>query len=141
MKYEMELHTREPETYRVSDETGHIIAVNLAQLEAESLVNMSNKIAELTAANESMQEDAVQNTFALNAFKASDKLATEQITALKQELDQIKSCKHMNVKIHSRLWRASTLEEPAEYEYKAECKDCGELFSADDVDEWAEVEE
>jgi len=65
----------------------------------------------------------------------------QTIRTLKQELDTLKSCKHMNVKIHSRLYRPSTREEPAEYEYKAECKDCGELFSADDVDEWAEVEE
>ena len=64
-----------------------------------------------------------------------------KIRTLKQELETIKSCKHMHVKIHSRLYRPSTREEPAEFEYKAECKDCGELFSADDVDEWAEVEE
>ena len=98
-------------------------------------------IARLTAANEAMQEDAVQNTYAFNLMLTANKAQSEEIRTLKQELETIKSCKHMHVIIHSRLYRPSTLEEPAEFEYKAECKDCGELFSADDVDEWAEVEE
>ena len=98
-------------------------------------------IARLTAANESMQEDAVQNTCAFNLMLTANKAQAEDIRTLKQELETIKSSKHMHVKIHSRLYRPSTREEPAEYEYKAECKDCGELFSADDVDEWSEVEE
>lgn len=98
-------------------------------------------IARLTAALESMQEDAVQNTYALSLFKELNDKQAEDIHALKQELETIKACKHMHVIIHSRLYRPSTREEPAEFEYKAECKDCGELFSADDVDEWAEVEE
>ena len=92
------------------------------------------EIARLTAGSEAMQEDARNNT-------ATIKAQAEEIRTLKQELDQLKACKHMHVKIHSRLYRPSTREEPAEFEYKAECKDCGELFSADDVDEWAEVEE
>ena len=106
-----------------------------------TLSEQAARIAELEAANESMQEDAVQNTYALSLFKELNDKQAEEIRTLKQELDTLKSCKHMHVKIHSRLYRPSTREEPAEYEYKAECKDCGELFSADDVDEWAEVEE
>ena len=108
-------------------------AARIATLEAEN--------ARLTAANGSMQEDAVQNTYAFNLMLTANKAQAEEIRTLKQELETIKSCKHMHVIIHSRLYRPSTLEEPAEFEYKAECKDCGELFSADDVDEWAEVEE
>lgn len=107
----------------------------------KELTTIEVTIARLTAANESMQEDAVQNTYAFNLMLTANKAQAEEIRTLKQELETLKSCKHMNVKIHSRLYRPSTLEEPAEFEYKAECKDCGELFSADDVDEWAEVEE
>ena len=91
------------------------------------LTALETEINRLTTFNESMQTDARKNT--------------ETIRTLKQELDALKACKHMHVKIHSRLYRPSTREEPAEYEYKAECKDCKEWFSADDVDEWAEVEE
>ena len=64
-----------------------------AQRDNERTKNLALQIelARLTAANESMQEDAVQNTFAINALKASDKLATEQITALKQALTDIRT--------------------------------------------------
>ena len=99
----------------------------LCKMAALEIDENAATIATLTAFNESMQTDARKNT--------------ETIRALKQELETLKACKHMHVKIHSRLYRPSTREEPAEYEYKAECKDCKEWFSADDVDEWAEVEE
>ena len=114
-----------------------------AQRDNERTKNLALQIelTRLTAANGSMQEDAVQNTYAFNLMLTANKAQAEEIRTLKQELETIKSCKHMHVIIHSRLYRPSTLEEPAEFEYKAECKDCGELFSADDVDEWAEVEE
>ena len=112
----------------------------IAELKAK-IDEQAATIARLTAANEAMQEDAVQNTYAFNLMLTANKAQAEEIRTLKQELETIKSCKHMHVKIHYRLFRPSTLEEPAEFEYKAECKDCGELFSADDVDEWAEVEE
>ena len=113
----------------------------LCKMAALEIDEKAATIARLTAANESMQEDAVQNTYALSLFKELNDKQAEEIRTLKQELDTLKSCKHMHVKIHSRLYRPSTREEPAEYEYKAECKDCKEWFSADDVDEWAEVEE
>ena len=118
----------------------HIAQTQLAELTqilSQSLAKNADQeltIARLTAGSEAMQEDARNNT-------ATIKAQAEEIRTLKQELDQLKACKHMHVKIHSRLYRPSTREEPAEFEYKAECKDCGELFSADDVDEWAEVEE
>ena len=112
----------------------------IAELKAK-IDEQAATIARLTAAHGSMQEDAVQNTYAFNLMLTANKAQAEEIRTLKQELETIKSCKHMHVIIHSRLYRPSTLEEPAEFEYKAECKDCGELFSADDVDEWAEVEE
>ena len=112
----------------------------IAELKAK-IDEQADTIARLTADNEAMQEDAVQNTYAFNLMLTANKAQAEEIRTLKQELETIKSCKHMHVIIHSRLYRPSTLEEPAEFEYKAECKDCGELFSADDVDEWAEVEE
>ena len=99
------------------------------------------RIATLEAENARLTADAKLNDMAWNDNQAALNKQADEIRTLKQELETIKSCKHMHVKIHSRLWRASTLEEPAEFEYKAECKDCGELFSADDVDEWAEVEE
>lgn len=101
--------------------------VPIREYKISEIEQLHARIAELTAFNESMQTDARKNT--------------ETIRTLKQELDALKACKHMHVKIHSRLYRPSTREEPAEYEYKAECKDCKEWFSADDVDEWAEVEE
>jgi len=104
------------------------------ELLVEKNIKLRAELARLTAGSEAMQEDARNNT-------ATIKAQAEEIRTLKQELDQLKACKHMHVKIHSRLYRPSTREEPAEFEYKAECKDCGELFSADDVDEWAEVEE
>ena len=105
----------------------------IAELKAK-IDEQAATIARLTEGSEAMQEDARNNS-------ATIKAQAEEIRTLKQELETIKSCKHMHVIIHSRLYRPSTLEEPAEFEYKAECKDCGELFSADDVDEWAEVEE
>ena len=99
------------------------------------------RIDELTAEKASLTADAKLNDMAWKDNQAALNKQAEEIRTLKQELETIKSCKHMHVKIHYRLFRPSTREEPAEYEYKAECKDCGELFSADDVDEWAEVEE
>lgn len=38
----------------------------------------------------------------------------------------IHSCEHMRANVYSRLVSRATLEEPAEYDHKIVCKDCGE---------------
>lgn len=55
--------------------------------------------------------------------------------------DTPNECLHLNVMITWRLWRAETREEPAEYEGRARCKDCGATFDPEDVDECADVED
>ena len=107
----------------------------------EGVKKQAALIAEQAATIARLTADAKLNDMAWTDNQAALNKQAEEIRTLKQELETIKSCKHMHVIIHSRLYRPSTREEPAEYEYKAECKDCGELFSAADVDEWAEVEE
>ena len=46
-------------------------------------------IARLTAANEAMQEDAVQNTYAFNLMLTANKEQAEEIRALKNALTRI----------------------------------------------------
>ena len=111
------------------------------ETKAASIIDLTLARGEDEKRIATLENDAKLNDMAWNENQAALNKQAEEIRTLKQELETIKACKHMHVKIHSRLFRPSTLEEPAEFEYKAECKDCGELFSADDVDEWAEVEE
>ena len=48
-------------------------------------------IARLTAANGSMQEDAVQNTYAFNLMLTANKAQSEEIRTLKQALTDIRA--------------------------------------------------
>jgi len=49
------------------------------------------------------------------------------------------TCHHMRVTVYSRCVSIQTWEEPAEYEFKVECRDCGEEIDVgeipDDVEE------
>ena len=42
-------------------------------------------------------------------------------------------CKHTQVTIHSRLFAMETRDQPAEYEHKAHCDQCGEWMDVEDV--------
>ena len=68
-----------------------------AQRDNERTKNLALQIelTRLTAANGSMQEDAVQNTYAFNLMLTANKAQAEEIRTLKQELETIKSCKHL----------------------------------------------
>ena len=46
-------------------------------------------------------------------------------------------CPHNDVTIHSEMYRASSLYEPAEYIYTATCNFCGKTMDGDDVPEGA----
>lgn len=50
-------------------------------------------------------------------------------------------CEHLNVTVYWRLYAAATLYDPAEYEGKAQCNDCGEWMDPEDVSEEAERED
>lgn len=49
-----------------------------------------------------------------------------------------KTCPHMHVEIHTRLLAMQTIDQPAEYEQKAQCQDCGEWMDVEDVPDEAE---
>ena len=50
-------------------------------------------------------------------------------------------CPHKNVRTFSRISRPASREEPEEYDEWAECLDCGETISIEDIPEDAEEEE
>ena len=50
-------------------------------------------------------------------------------------------CLHQHVTVYWRLYAAATLYDPAEYEGKGQCEDCGEWMDPEDVDEEAERED
>jgi hypothetical protein len=49
----------------------------------------ATRIAELTAANEAMQEDAVQNTYAFNLMRETNRSQAAEIEKLKAGIDEI----------------------------------------------------
>ena len=53
------------------------------------LTNITARIDELTAANESMQEDAVQNTYALSLFKELNEKQAEEIRTQAAEIERL----------------------------------------------------
>lgn len=53
-------------------------------------------------------------------------------------IDMNKTCPHMHVEIHTRLLAMQTIDQPAEYEQKAQCQDCGEWMDVEDVPDEAE---
>ena len=58
---------------------------------AAKLDEQAATIARLTAANEAMQEDAVQNTYAFNLMLTANKAQSEEIRTLKQALTDIRA--------------------------------------------------
>lgn len=64
-----------------------------------------------------------------------------QVAYIIKNFEPKRECYHLNVKIHQRLYTAETRWEPAEYEYKAECLDCGEWMDVEDVPDVATREE
>ena len=50
-------------------------------------------------------------------------------------------CEHMRVRIESRLISMATLEEPAEYEHRAFCRDCGDVLELGEIPDGAEETE
>ena len=50
-------------------------------------------------------------------------------------------CLHMRVTVYSRCVAVQTWEEPAEYEFKVECKDCGEYIEVGEIPNGAEESE
>jgi hypothetical protein len=50
-------------------------------------------------------------------------------------------CEHMRVTIVSKRVAIATRYEPAEYDQRAVCKDCGEMMDISDIPEGAEVDE
>ena len=51
------------------------------------------------------------------------------------------TCDHMRVEIQSKLACIATRYEPAEYDQRAVCKDCGETMCIEDIPEGAEETE
>lgn len=66
------------------------------------------------------------------------KLNASQVAYIIRHFDPKVECYHMHVKIHSRIFARATLYDPAEYEYKAKCLDCGEWIDTEDVPEVAD---
>lgn len=62
----------------------------IAELKAK-IDEQAATIARLTAANEAMQEDAVQNTYAFNLMLTANKAQSEEIRTLKQALTDIRA--------------------------------------------------
>ena len=62
---------------------------NLLDEQGVHINKQSLKIAALTAANESMQEDAVQNTYAFELMLKANKEQDEEIRTLKEHLGAI----------------------------------------------------
>ena len=48
------------------------------------------------------------------------------------------SCPHMRVTVYSRCISVQTWEEPAEYAFKVECRDCGEEIDVGEISNGAE---
>jgi chromosome segregation ATPase len=107
----------------------HIEGVNLRYAEY---------IQQLEATINSMEHDAIDNTFTIRNLLEVNKAQAAEIAALKRELN---TCKHAHVNIHSRLFAAETREEPADYEQFAQCQDCGKWLAIEDIPEDAEVSE
>lgn len=51
------------------------------------------------------------------------------------------SCPHMRVIVYSRCIAVQTREEPAEYAFKVECRDCGEEIDVGEIPDGAEEKE
>lgn len=50
-------------------------------------------------------------------------------------------CQHMHVNVYSRCVSIQTWEEPAEYEFRVICKDCGEEMDVSEIPDGAEETE
>ena len=56
-------------------------------------------------------------------------------------LTTILPCPHRRVIVYSRCVSIQTWEEPAEYEFKVECKDCGEYIDVGEIPKGTEETE
>jgi chromosome segregation ATPase len=101
-------------------------------------VELQTYITQLKATINSMEHDAIDNTFTIRNLLEVNKAQAAEIAALKRELN---TCKHAHVNIHSRLFAAETREEPADYEQSAQCQDCGKWLAIEDIPEDSEVSE
>jgi hypothetical protein len=68
-----------------------------------------------------------------------DEISGKQAAYIIRNFDPKTECYHLNVLTQRRLYAAETRFEPAEYEYKHFCLDCGEEL--DTVPEVANVKE
>ena len=64
-----------------------------------------------------------------------------QVAYILKHFDPKRECYHMHVQIHRRLYAAETRFEPAEYEYRAYCFDCGSWMDTEDVPDVASRED
>lgn len=62
-----------------------------------------------------------------------DELSGKQAAYIVRNFDLKTECYHLDVEIHTCLSARETYLQPAEYEQKAYCKDCGDWLDVEDV--------
>jgi hypothetical protein len=132
--------TERSDQYTLAQKTGELLAAKVATI--ESLIQARGydeiEIQRLKAVIDSMEHDAIDNTFTIRNLLEVNKVQAAEIAALKAQLN---TCKHLRVNIHSRLFAAETREEPVDYEQSAQCQDCGKWLAIEDIPEDSEVSE
>lgn len=71
-------------------------------------------------------------------FSGDCNLSRAAMEEYHHQLEKSEPCPHLHVTIHRRLYAMETRYEPAEYEYKAQCDDCGEWMETEEIPEGAE---
>jgi hypothetical protein len=63
-------------------------------------------------------------------FADLDELTGDKTAYIIRNFDPSVECYHLNVQVQQRLYAAETRYEPAEYEQRITCRDCGDVLDS-----------